>query len=137
VFWLAAVALFAGVGAAADDRELLALVDDLLAPCADHVVVFGVGGAVLGPAHYWLGCIDGALGRAGRALEHFAQATLISQRMNAPFGVAESMVLTALVLDGRGRAGDVREIERLVRGARALAYEGGYGRVLAQAEVID
>ena len=137
VFWLAAVALFAGVGAASADRELLALVDDLLAPCADHVVVFGVGGAVLGPAHYWLGCIDGALGRAGRALEHFAQATLISQRMNAPFWVAESMVLTARVLDGRGRAGDVLEIERLVRGARALAYEGGYGRVLAQAEVID
>ncbi len=64
VFWLAALALFAGVAASARDRSLLELVDELLTPCADHVVVFGAGGAVLGPAHYWLGCVDGALGAA-------------------------------------------------------------------------
>jgi DNA-binding SARP family transcriptional activator/tetratricopeptide (TPR) repeat protein len=137
VFWLAAVALFAGVAASAGDRELMGLVDDLLTPCAGHVVVFGVGGAVLGPAHYWLGCIEGGRGRADRALEHFAQATLVSQRMNAPFWAAESMVLSARVLDRRGRAGDANEMARLLRGARAIAHEHGYGRVLIQAAAFD
>ncbi len=137
VFWLAAVALFGGVAAAAGDIELLELIDDLLTPCADHVVVFGAGGAVLGPAHYWLGCIDGGHGRAGCALEHFAQAALVSERMNAPFWVAESMVLSARVLDARGRSGDAGEIARLIRDARAIANERGYGRVLRQAEAVD
>ena len=72
------------------------------------------------------------------ALEHFAQATLMSQRMNAPFWVAESMVLQCAGAR-RARASRRRgsRSTRLVRGARALAYERGYGRVLAQAEVID
>ncbi len=136
VFWLAAVALFAGVAAASKDRELLELVDELMSPCADHIVVFGVGGAVLGPAHYWLGCIDGARGRGEAALEHFAQATLIGQRMAAPFWVAAPMVLSARVMHVRDRAGDQPEIDRLLRGARALALKRGFGRVLAQAAVM-
>jgi DNA-binding SARP family transcriptional activator len=134
VFWLGAVALFSGVAAAARDHELLELLDELLQPCADHVVVFGVGGAVLGPAQYWLGCIDGALGRGDRALEHFSHAVLTAQRMAAPFWIAEAMILSARVLHVRGRAADASEIGRLVRGATALAHKGGYGRVLAQAE---
>ena len=92
VFWLAAVALFAGVRAAAGDPRCWTLVDELLAPCADHVVVFGVGGAVLGTGHHWLGVVDGARGRPDQALEHFAEAASISQRMNAPYWVAEAMV---------------------------------------------
>ncbi len=136
VFWLAAVALFAGVAGAARDRDLLTMTDELLAPCAEHVAVFGAGGAVLGPVHYWLGCIDGALGRAGRALEHFEEATLTSQRIDAPFWVAESMMLSARVLHARNRAQDASEIERLVRIARGIALERGYGRVLVQADVI-
>ena len=99
--------------------------------------MFGVGGAVLGPAHYWLGCIDGARGRVDDALEHFAQATLIGQRIAAPFWVAESMVLSARVLHARGRAADASEIDRLLRGARALAVKRGFGRVLLQAAVIS
>ncbi len=137
VFWLAAVALFAGVAALARDRELLELLDELLMPCADHVVVFGVGGAVLGPVQYWLGCIAGACGQVDRALEHFAQATLLGQRMAAPFWVAESMALSARVLAARGRADDADEISKLLRGASAMAHTGGFGRVLAQIAVID
>lgn len=136
VFWLAAVALFAGVAASARDHELLELLDELLTPCADHIVVFGVGGAVLGPVQYWLGCIDGGFGRHARALEHFAQATLIGQRMAAPFWVAGSMALSARILDARGRADDADEVERLRRGARALANKGGFGRVLIQTALI-
>ena len=136
VFWLAAVALFADVGVVTDDRELLELVHSLLTPCADHVVVFGTGGAVLGPGHQWLGQIDAACGRTERALEHFAQAMAISQRIDAPYWLAQAMASSAAGMRERGRPADQREIERLLHGARALAARGGYGRVLAQVDAL-
>ena len=137
VFWLAAVALFSGVAAAAADRDLLELIGQLLAPCADHVVVFGVGGAMLGTGHQWLGVVDAACGRFDAALEHFAAARSIAERIDAPYWIADAMVSAAGVLFERGRGSDTREAERLVGAARALAERGGYGRVFAQADAIS
>lgn len=137
VFWLAAVALFSGVAASAGDPELLQLVDEMLSPCADHVVVFGVGGAMIGTGHHWLGLIDAACGRFDAALEHFAEATEISQRILAPYWTAQAMIDAARVLRARGRVDDENEVERLVREVCAAARQGGYGRVLAQAEALS
>jgi hypothetical protein len=100
------------------------------------VPVFGTGGAVLGAGHHWLGLVDAACGRREAALEHFAEATSISARIEAPYWVAQAMVSAATVLRAGGRAADEREIERLVREARAVAQRGGYGRVLAQADAV-
>ena len=136
VFWLAAVALFSGVAAVAEDHHLLALLGEFLEPCSDHVVVFGSGGAVLGTGHHWLGLVDAACGRREAALEHFAEATSISARIEAPYWVAQAVVSAATVLRAGGRAADEREIERLVREARAVAQRRGYGRVLAQADAV-
>jgi DNA-binding SARP family transcriptional activator len=136
VFWLAAVSLFCAVAAGADDRNLLQLLGELMAPCAGHVVVFGTGGAVLGTGHQWLGVVDAACGRPDPALEHFAEATAIAQRIGAPYWVAQAAVSTASALRDRGRAADEREIERLLRDARAVARRAGYGRVLAQADAL-
>ncbi len=134
VFWLAGVALFAGVAATSGDREMLELFGELLAPCAHHVVVFGVGGAVLGAGHHWLGLVDAARGRLDAALEHCVEAVAIARRLDAPYWLAEALVSTAAVLHTRGRNTDTREIERCVREARAIASRGGYARVLAQAD---
>ncbi len=133
VFWLAGVAMFAGVAAAAADGELLDLCGTLLEPCADHVIVFGTGAAVLGPVHYWLGVVDAVVGRVDRALERFGQATRIARRIEAPYWIAQSEVGAARMLRRRARAGDEPEIERLERDALALARPRGYDRVIAQA----
>jgi len=135
-FWLAGVALFAGVAAAAGDIDLLHLVGDMLASCADHLVVFGVGGAMLGSGHQWLGVVDAALGRLDSAVDHFVEARVLAERFGAPYWIADAKVSAAGALRERGRAADEREIERLVREARAVAERGGYGRVLAQADAI-
>jgi tetratricopeptide (TPR) repeat protein len=136
VFWLAAVALFAGAAAKAADRELIDLCRSLLESCADHVIVFGTGAAVLGPVHFWLGALDAAAGRFDGALEHFDEATVIARRIGAPFWIAQAQVGSAATLRGRGRAADRPEIERLSRDALALARQGGYGCVVAQADAL-
>ena len=130
------MALFSGVAVAAKDHELMALLGELVTPCAEHVVVFGVGGGVLGTGHQWLGLIDAACGRFDPALEHFAEAKSIALRMGAPYWVADATVATARVLRSRGRAADDAEISRLVADARATARRGGYGRVLAQCDLM-
>jgi DNA-binding SARP family transcriptional activator len=136
VFWLAAVALFSGIAVVNDDRDLLELSAELLGPSAGHVVVFGVGGAVLGSAHQWLGQVDAACGRLESALERFAEANAIATRIDAPYWLAQSMVSSAQTLRARGRTADDHEIERWVREAGALARRGGYGRVLAQVDAL-
>jgi DNA-binding SARP family transcriptional activator/tetratricopeptide (TPR) repeat protein len=133
VFWLAGVAMFAGVAASAADGELLDLCQVLLEPCADHVIVFGTGAAVLGPVHYWLGVVDAVAGRVDRSIAHFREATTIGRRIEAPYWIAQSEVGAARMLRRRARRGDESEIERLERDALALARPRGYDRVIAQA----
>ncbi|HEV7524887.1 MAG TPA: BTAD domain-containing putative transcriptional regulator [Acidimicrobiia bacterium] len=137
VFWLAGVALFASVAATAGDQQLLRLVGEMLAPCADHVVVFGVGGAVLGSGHHWLGLVDAARGRRVPALEHLAEATAIAECIGAPYWVAEAKVAAARDRRTGGSSADEGEARHLLRDARLLAERGGYARVLAQADAIS
>ena len=132
VFWLSGMTLFSGVAVAARDDHLIRLIGELIEPCADLVVTFGVGGALLGSGHHWLGVLDDASDRPDRALEHFAEAIAIATRIEAPYWVADAMVGSAHALRRRGRRGDAAEIERLEREARSIAEQGGYGRVLAQ-----
>ncbi|MDQ1461579.1 MAG: hypothetical protein QOI08_3063 [Actinomycetota bacterium] len=136
VFWLAAVALFAGAAAQAADRELMDLCRTLLAPCADHVIVFGTGAAVLGPVHFWLGALEAATGHLDVALEHFDEATAMARRIGAPYWLAQAEVGAAATLRARGRPADEPEIERLSRDAVALAQTGGYDCVIAQADAL-
>jgi tetratricopeptide (TPR) repeat protein len=137
VFWLAAVALFSGAAANAADRELMDLCRSLLAPCADHVIVFGAGAAVLGPVHFWLGALDAAGGHLDVALEHFDEATAIARCIGAPYWIAQAEVGAAATLRARGRAADEPEIERLRRDAVTRAHSGGYDCVIAQADALD
>ena len=83
VFWLAATALFADVAAQAHDVALARLLAWDIEPCADHVVVFGTGGAVLGCGHHWLGVLAAALGDTATALGHLAEAVDVAQRIDA------------------------------------------------------
>ena len=136
VFWLAGVAMFAGVAAAAGDDKLLDLCRTLLAPCADHVIVFGTGAAVLGPVHFWLGVVDAVAGQVDR------RSSTSGKR---PRSRGASVLRTgshrrrsarprcfAAGRTGR-RAGDRT---RLRRDAVKVAHTSGYGCVIAQSDAL-
>ena len=90
VFWLAFMCMFAAVAAATGDRDLAASLSETLAPCADHTVVFGAGGAVWGSGHSWLGQLAVAEENLDRAGEHFREAARIADRIGAPYWGAQA-----------------------------------------------
>jgi DNA-binding SARP family transcriptional activator len=131
VFWLAGVALFAGIAASAGDEHMLALVDELLRPCADHLVLFGASGAVLGFGHHWLGRGALAAGRHDAAIEHLEQARKRSAEIDAPFWEAQAALHLADALDARHPSADRTTVEQLRAEARSVAQARGFGRLLA------
>jgi DNA-binding SARP family transcriptional activator len=132
-FWLAATALLAGVAATINDRPLLELLHTMLEPCAEQIVVFGAGGAVLGAAHHWLGLVAAAQSNTDLAVDHFAEAITRAHQLGAPYWTAQATMDTALAIRSRGRAGDTARVAQLVDAALDQAQSAHYGRVLAQA----
>lgn len=135
-FWLAGISLFAGAVTAAADLDVIELLSGLLEPCADHVVVFGAGGAVLGAGHHWLGVLAAARGDTELALDHLSEATSIAEELAAPYWIAQAKIEAASALKSRGHANDASRAARLISEATAIAEPSGYGRVLAQAEAL-
>ena len=135
-FWLGGAALFAGVAGAARDHELISMLYEMLEACADHVVVFGAGGAVLGSGHHWLGVLAAGCGKTDAALDHLAEATSIAHVLDAPYWIAQSNIEGAAVLLSRGRAGDASRAEHLIADATTIAEPQGYGRVIARADAL-
>jgi DNA-binding SARP family transcriptional activator len=135
-FWLGGAALFAGAASVARDLELIALLYELLEGCADHVVIFGAGGAVLGSGHHWLGVLAAGSGRTDAALDHLAEAASIAKELDAPYWIAQSNIDSAAALRARGRADDASRAQRLITEALAIAQPQSYGRVLTQAAAL-
>ena len=133
VFWLAGMALFGGVAAQGGDQGLQEFLRESLAPHADHLIVVGVGGAILGSGHHWLGLLNAALGDVDSAVDSFTQAAAISRRINAPYWVAHAEIEVSHVLTSRGGRADQVESSRLARHALAEADRFGFGRILKRA----
>ena len=131
VFWLGAISLFSGVAAHGDDGSLQDLLTELIEPCADQIVVFGVGGAVLGCGHHWLGLLAEASGDADRAIEHFRQALDIAEAIDAPFWLAQAQMDLSRLL-ATGEHASIAESARLVRASTTTAARFGFERVLPQ-----
>ena len=131
-FWLGGIALFAGVAATARDRDLIQLLREMLEPCADHLVIFGAGGIVLGPAHHWLGVLAAGCGDTNGALTHLGEATSIAKKIDAPYWLAQGNVEAAAVLRSRGRPDDASRAECLIAEATEIAEPRGYTRTLDQ-----
>ena len=133
-FWLAATCLLAGVAGATRDRDLAAALSDAITPCADHVVVFGVGGAVLGSGHSWLGQLAVAQDQPERACEHFEEAACIADCIAAPYWAAQARIDLAETVARYGSASGLDASARdLARDAIEIAIAGGYERLLRQA----
>lgn len=135
IFWLAFMCLFAGVAAVTGDRDLAASFSETLAPCADHTVVFGAGGAVWGSGHSWLGQLAVVQENLDRAAEHFREAACIADRIGAPYWGAQARIDLAETVARRASSPDSPAQARdLARGAIEIATAGGYERLLRQAE---
>lgn len=134
IFWLAFMCLFAGVAAATGDRDLAASLSERLAPCADHSVVFGAGGAVWGSGHSWLGQLAVAQDDFACACEHFREAAGIADRIGSPYWGAQARLDLAETVVRRGSSSHTQAQARdLARGAIEIATAGGYERLLRQA----
>jgi hypothetical protein len=127
---LAAVALFGGVAARGKDQGLQDLVTALLAPYADHIVVFGVGGAVLGSAHYWLGLLASAVGDTDDAIDHLSQAATAADQIESPYWEAQAQMDASRIISARARGNDVDEGAQLAVTAATTARRLNFGRVL-------
>jgi hypothetical protein len=132
-FWLAAIALCAGAATEAADDALMDLLTKMLDPFADHVVVFGAGGAVLGSVHHWLGGLARAQGDIRRALEHLEAAVAMAEAMDAPYWVAQAQLDAARALRRPGPDADIERADSLAAAAVATATANGYERILGQA----
>jgi DNA-binding SARP family transcriptional activator/tetratricopeptide (TPR) repeat protein len=131
MLWIGAHSFFCGVAAKAGDAELAALLYDILDPCAEHVVGFGSGGAMLGTVHYWRGLAASTAGRLDSAADHFETAIEMSEAMRAPFWAAQARVDLAATLV-KGGAADAATIRDLADPAVAIARQRGFGRILNQ-----
>jgi DNA-binding SARP family transcriptional activator len=136
-FWLAATALLAGVASVTNDPLLSELLHPMLEPCAELVVVFGAGAAVLGAVHHWLGLLAAARSQTDVAADHFVQAITVAQHLAAPYWIAQATMNLACALQVQGRPGDTVRIAQLVASATDLATRHGYGRVLAHAPTLQ
>ncbi len=129
-FWLAAISLFAGAAARTGDLDLADLLIEMLEPFADHVVVFGAGGAVLGCVHHWLGALSAVRHDTSLALAHFEAAAAMSEAMRAPYWVAQAQAGTVQVLRQSDQADDASETLATV--VARVAEANGYERLLTE-----
>jgi DNA-binding SARP family transcriptional activator/tetratricopeptide (TPR) repeat protein len=129
--WLYVVANCAAVCARLGDRERAAVLIDLLAPYEAQFVTMSslaYSGAV---AHY-LGLLAATVGDHSDAVEHFAAAAGVHQRMGAPTWVARTQLAWARSLLATGGLG-ARE---LVAEAQATAAALGLVAVASQASAL-
>jgi hypothetical protein len=131
-FWLAGMSLFSGVVTRAGDTELATRLQQLLEPCAEHVVLFGACAAMLGSGHHWLGGLQATLGDPDAALHHYREAASISRRVRAPYWEAQAQIDAAILLASTSPP----ESDSLRECAVATAARLGYQRILRQADTL-
>ncbi len=130
VFWLAAMVMFGGVAATIGDAKMCVAIAEEVTDCADHVVVFGTGGAILGPTHLWLAKMFAAAGDLTASLEHAHAGLTSAQALRAPYWIAEGHLSHAHAL---GTSAAVRRtVQEHHHEASLIAARHGFGRITAR-----
>jgi class 3 adenylate cyclase len=106
--WPLAVALWAEVAVCVRDREVAAVLYELLVPC-DGVIV-GTGGISCGPAARILALLEEVLDLAGQSDPHFASAIALSRRSESPVWIARCQLDWAEALLTRGEVAAAIEL---------------------------
>jgi tetratricopeptide (TPR) repeat protein len=129
VNFVPSLALLAHIAADLRDGTIAARVEPLLAPFCRFWVVFGIGGATLGPVAYSVGLLRLVQGRADDAIPSFELALERSHAMRARPYVARSQAGLAAALRVRGASGDAGRAAELEAKARDAARELGMLRL--------
>jgi tetratricopeptide (TPR) repeat protein len=110
-----------------DDPGRAAQLHRLLAPFPDQVAVWAVGLGI-GCVSYYLGLLAFCMGALDEALERFAAAAAIDQRVGAPTWLARTRMAMARALLARRASGDVEQakhlLEQTLDDARRLQLAG-------------
>ena len=114
----------ARLAAALDDPGRAAQLHRLLAPYPDQIAVWAVGLGI-GCVSYYLGLLALCMGALDEALEHFAAAAAIEQRVGAPTWLARTRVGWARALLTRRAPGDAEQAEHLLE--QAWTTPAGWG----------
>ena len=106
---------------------------EMLEPCADHVVVFGAGGAVLGAGHHWLRVLAAACGDTDTCADLNSKKQRRSRRSSRlPTGSHKAGSKPACCSREVARH-DIPRAASFIAEATAIAEPGGYGRALCTA----
>jgi DNA-binding SARP family transcriptional activator len=106
----------ARLAATLDDPGRAAQLHQLLAPYPDQIAVWAVGLGI-GCVSYYLGLLALCMGALDEALERFAAAATIEQRVGAPTWLARTRVGWARALLTRRAPGDAEQAEHLLEQA--------------------
>ncbi len=98
-------------------------------PYAGQVLCVGQGGTPTGSISFYLGLLATTMGRGDEAVERFATAAAIHERMDAHPWLARSRAELAAVLQRRGDPHDAALARRLLDQALTTAVELGLPRV--------
>jgi tetratricopeptide (TPR) repeat protein len=124
----------ARLAAMLDDPGRAAQLHRLLAPFPGQVAVWAVGLGI-GSVSYYLGLLAFCLGALDEALERFAAAAAIDQRVGAPTWLARTRIGLARALLTRRASGDVEQakhlLEQTLDDARRLQLAGVERRATA------
>ena len=131
---LRAMTSLALVSAHLRDTTRAAVLNDLLAPYADHVDV--LAGVVVGTVAHYLGLLATTLGRFDEAEERFTAAAATHERIDAPTWLARTRLEWARMLLDRRGAGDAERARELLAQALTTARELGLGNVERRAAAL-
>jgi DNA-binding SARP family transcriptional activator len=124
----------ARLAATLDDPGRAAQLHRLLAPFPDQIAVWAVGLGI-GCVSYYLGLLAFCMGALDEALERFAAAAAIDQRVGAPTWLARTRIGLARALLTRRASGDVEQakhlLEQALDDARRLQLAGVERRATA------
>jgi class 3 adenylate cyclase len=123
--WLSAMSCLSWACEYLEDQEAAAILYEMLVPYAERCVSILAGTACVGSNHLYLGNLAKAAGRLDTAVEHFARALEVDERIGARFIVPRIYRQYARTLLARGRPGDRQLAERLVEKGLATARELG------------
>ncbi|HTJ76458.1 MAG TPA: BTAD domain-containing putative transcriptional regulator [Acidimicrobiales bacterium] len=133
--WLHVMANCAAVCARLGDRDRARLLTELLAPYDGQFVTIS-SLAYSGAVGHYLGLLAATLGDHRAAVDHFAAAAEVHERMGAPTWLARTRVAWAACLLDQGAVGGREQAGAMVAAARETAAALGLGAVAGRAAAL-
>jgi hypothetical protein len=117
-----------------DDRAGAAALVDRLAPYPE--LFSALAGLSIGCTGYFLGLLETTLGHIDKAIAHFADVSVVYERVGAPAHLGRAQVAWAKALVARHAPGDAEQAQALLTAAETAAREHGFVSVQRRAAAV-